>query len=95
MLYFPGPKRSYYLKTNASNYALGAVLYELNDKQEKEIITSASRTLKVPELTYFTTEKELLAIVWALRKFRTHLHGAEIINRIDHLVLTFFEICTL
>lgn len=56
---------------------MGAVLYQLNDKQEKEIITQASKTLKGPELIYFTTEKELLAIMWALQKFRTHLHGSE------------------
>ena len=71
ILYFPAPKKEYYLETDASNYALGAVLYKKNDKQEKEVITLASRTLKGPELSYFTTEKELLAIVWALQKFRT------------------------
>lgn len=48
MLYFPDPKKGYYLETDASNYALGAVLYQLKDKSEKEIITLASRTLKGP-----------------------------------------------
>ena len=62
-LYFPDPKKPYYLETDASNYALGAILYHKNNKQEKKIITLASRTLKGPEISYFTTEKELLAIV--------------------------------
>ena len=35
-LYFPDPKKPYYLETDASNYALGAILYQKNDKQEKE-----------------------------------------------------------
>ena len=92
-LYFPDPKKSYYLETDASNYALGAILYQKNQRQEKEIITLASRTLKGPELSYFTTEKELLAIVWALQKFRTYLQGAHIINRTDHMALTFLKTC--
>ena len=93
ILYFPDPKKEYYLETDASNYALGAVLYQKNDRQEKEVITLASRTLKGPELSYFTTEKELLAIVWALQKFRTYLQGARIINRTDHMALTFLRTC--
>ena len=92
ILYFPDAKKEYYLETDASNYELGAVLYQRNEKQEKEVITLASRTLKDPELSYFTTEKELLAIVWALQKFRTYLQGARIINRTD-MTLTFLKKC--
>ena len=47
-LYFPDPKRPYYLERDASNYALGAILYQKNQRKEKEIITLASRTLKGP-----------------------------------------------
>lgn len=95
MLYLPDRRKGYYLETDASNYALGAVPYQLNDKKEKKIITLASCTLKGPDLTYFPTGKELLAIVWALEKFRTNLHGAQIMNRTDHLALTFksMQIC--
>ena len=92
-LYFPDPKKPYYLETDASNYALGAVLYQKNNRQEKEITTLTSRTLKGPELSYFTTEKELLAIVWALQKFRTYLQGDHIINRTDQMALTFLRTC--
>ena len=92
-LYFLDPNKTYYLEMDASNYALGAILYQKNNKQEKEIITIASRTHKGPELSYFTTEKELLAIVWALQKFRAYLLGAHIVNRTDHMVLTFLKIC--
>ena len=35
-LYFSDPNRTYYLEdTDASNYALGAILYQKNEKQEK------------------------------------------------------------
>ena len=93
ILHFPDPKRAYYLETDASYYALDAILYQINDQKEKEIIILASRTLKGPELSYFTTEKELLVIVWALQKFRTYLQGAHIINRTDHMALTFLRTC--
>lgn len=56
MLYFPDPRKLYYLETDASNYALSAILYQLDDKSEKGIITLAIRTLKGPELAYFTSE---------------------------------------
>ena len=92
-LYYLDSKKPYYLETDASNYVLGAVLYQKNEKEEKEITTLASRTLKGPEIAYFTTEKELLAIVWTLQKLRTYLQGAKIINRTDHIALTFLKTC--
>ena len=49
-----------YLQTDASEYALGAVLYQINEKNEHEVLQFANRTLKGAELTYFTTGKELL-----------------------------------
>ena len=35
----------------------------------------------------------MLAIVWALQKFRTYLQGARIINGTDHMALTFLKTC--
>ena len=32
-LYFPDPRKAYCLETDASNYALGAILYQKNDEQ--------------------------------------------------------------
>lgn len=34
-----------------------------------------------------------MAIVWAQKKFRRYLHGFKIINRVDHLALTFLKTC--
>ena len=41
ILYCPNPKKPYCLETDASNYALGAVLYQKNEKQEKEIVSTS------------------------------------------------------
>ena len=54
ILYRPDLKKPYYLKTDANNYALGAILYQKNEKQEKEIITLANTTLTGTEKAYFT-----------------------------------------
>lgn len=67
LLHFPDPKKEFYLETDASDYALGAVLYQKNEQGQNEIISLASRNLKSAELTYFKTENELRASVWALK----------------------------
>ena len=54
-----------------------------------------SRTLKGAELAYYTTEKELLAVVWTLQKYCSYIMGGKIIIRIDHKTLTFFKKCKL
>lgn len=52
-----------------------------------------TRKLKGAEINCFTTEKELLPIVWALQKFRTYLAGAKIMNKTDHMATTFLKTC--
>jgi hypothetical protein len=54
---------------DASDYALGAVLDQSKDKKHYAI-SYASKTLTRPQLNYATTEKELLAVVFAIEMFR-------------------------
>ena len=94
MLHFPNSSQPYYLQTDASNYEIGAVLYQ-QDKESIKLIAWGSRTLRRSKLNYFTTEKELLALVWALQKYHSFLWGAVIIHRTDHMALTFSRSCKL
>ena len=52
------------------------MLSQLNDEGDEEVVIFISRTLKGAEIYYFTTEKEMLAVVWALHKLDTYLRGA-------------------
>ena len=66
------------LMCDASDYPIGAVLGQRIDKRP-HVIYYASKTLNDAQLNYSTTEKELLAVVFALEKFRSYLIGSKII----------------
>ena len=53
---------------DASDYAVGAVLGQRKDKKPY-VISYASKTLNSAQMNYTTTEKELLAVVFACEKF--------------------------
>ncbi|XP_060972217.1 uncharacterized protein LOC133038172 [Cannabis sativa] len=73
---------------DASDYAIGAVLGQRIDKIP-HVISYSSKTLNDAQLNYSTTEKELLAVVFALEKFRSYLLGSKIIVYSDHAALRY------
>ena len=76
------------LMCDASDYAIGAVL---GQKRENifQVIYYASRTLNDAQLNYATTEKELLAIVFAFDKFRPYLIGNKVVVHTDHSAIKY------
>ncbi|WVZ76132.1 hypothetical protein U9M48_024130 [Paspalum notatum var. saurae] len=73
---------------DARDYAVGAVLGQSKDRKH-HAISYASKTLTGPQLNYSTTEKELLAVVFAIEKFRSYLIGAKVIIYTDHAALKY------
>jgi hypothetical protein len=73
---------------DVSDYAVGAVLGQPKDKKHYAI-SYASKTVTGPQLNYTTKEKELLAVVFAIEKFRSYLVGAKVIVYIDHSTLKY------
>lgn len=89
ILIFPDFNKPFLLTTDASNYAIGAVLSQGEIGKDRPI-TYISRSLNQTEENYATNEKEMLAIVWALDNLRNYLYGAKKIKIItDHQPLTF------
>jgi hypothetical protein len=73
---------------DASDYAVGAVLGQIKDKKH-HAIAYASKTLTGPHLNYATTEKKLLAVIFAIDKFRSYLIGAKVIVYFGHAALKY------
>jgi len=81
----PDFNSKFILTTDASNVAVGGVL-----SQNGKPITFISKTLSATERTYATNEKELYAIVWALKTLRNYLYGVTNLEiHTDHQPLTF------
>ncbi|CAL2238604.1 unnamed protein product [Prunus armeniaca] len=76
------------LMCDASDYAVGAVLGQ-KVHNVPHAIYYASRTLNDAQLNYSTTEKELLAVIFALEKFRSYLIGTKVIVFSDHAALRY------
>ncbi|KAL6338313.1 hypothetical protein AAG906_018658 [Vitis piasezkii] len=73
---------------DASDFAIGAVLGQREDGKPY-VIYYASKTLNEAQRNYTTTKKELLAVVFALDKFRAYLVGSFIIVFTDHSTLKY------
>lgn len=83
ILQYPDFDKDFILTTDASNFAIGAVLSQGTIGSDKPI-AYASRTLNSSEINYSTIEKELLAIVWATKYFRPYLFGRKFKIVTDH-----------
>ena len=71
------------LMCDASDMEIGAILGQRKDKHVQPIYY-ASRTLSETQQNYTTTEKELLAVIFAFEKFRSYLILSKVIVYTDH-----------
>ena len=76
------------LMCDASDYTIGAVLGQRKDNK-LHLIYYASRTLSEAQLNYATTEKEMLAVIFAFDKFRSYLLGSKVVVYTDHASLKY------
>jgi hypothetical protein len=73
---------------DTSNYAVGAILGQRDDKK-LNVVFYASRSLDEDQKHLATTEKELLAIVFACDKFRPYIINSKVIVHTDHHALRY------
>jgi len=87
ILAYPDPNGgAFVLDCDASNFAVGCVLSQIQDGVER-VIAYFSHTLNRAQRNYCVTRRELLAIVLALRRFHHYLVGRPFLVRSDHAAL--------
>ena len=77
VLALPDSDKPFSVVCDASNYAIGCALMQTDADGRERVISYQSRLLKQAEANYPVHDKELLAIKYALVKFRVHLLGPE------------------
>ncbi len=75
VLLYPDFRKPFILHTDASGVSTGAVLAQMTDGGREGVVAYGSRLLNKSELKWATYDKELWAIVWAIRHFRPYLCG--------------------
>ena len=89
-LHFLLPGQPIFLHTDASDYGIGAYLFQLVNDVEQPI-AFLSRTLTKTERKWSTLEKEAYAIYFALTKWEHYLRDAKFTLRTDHKNLTYMN----
>ena len=95
VLAYPCEKGQWILDTDASAYANGAVLSQIQTNEDgaevERVISYASRKLKGAEQRYCTRRRELLAIVEFVKLFRPYLWDRHVLIRTDHASLRYIK----
>ena len=78
------PSKRVELSTDASPYDIGAVICHNDDEGRRLPIAYASRSLNNHERGYAQLDKEALAIMFGVQRFRTYLYGRKFLIRTDH-----------
>ncbi|GJU67424.1 reverse transcriptase domain-containing protein [Tanacetum coccineum] len=88
ILIAPNWDKPFEIMCDASDYAIGAVLGQRIEKHFRPI-HYASKTMTEAESNYTTTEKEMLAVVYAFEKFRSYLIMNKSVVYTDHSALKY------
>ena len=84
----PDWNNEFEIMCDASDYVMGAVLGQRIEKIFKPIYY-ASKTFNEAQENYSTTEKEMLAMVFACEKFRPHILGSHVVIHTDHAAIKY------
>ncbi|KAE9015227.1 hypothetical protein PR003_g13143 [Phytophthora rubi] len=74
---FPDDLKPFYVVCDASDFAIGCALMQFDDEGRERVVSYQSRQIKPAERNYPVHDKELLAMRYALIKFRVYLLGEQ------------------
>ena len=86
----PDMDKAFHVSTDASQHGVGAVLYQVVNR-EKKYVSFTSKALKKGQRNYSATKRELLAIVYALKRWEPFLAGTKFSVETDHKALSFLH----
>ncbi|OWZ11648.1 LOW QUALITY PROTEIN: polyprotein [Phytophthora megakarya] len=87
ILAHPDSSLPFHVKTDASDYAVGGYLFQLDVDGHERIIAYGGRKLNTAERMYSTREKELLAALHAMRTWKPYLIDKPFYIDTDHRTL--------
>ena len=92
---YPTPNGRWILDTDASHFAIGGVLSQMqsdeNGEEQEKVIAYGSKSLQGRQQRYCTRRRELLAIVHFVKAFRPYLYGKFVTIRTDHASLRYLK----
>ena len=84
----PDWNNEFEIMCDANDYAMGVVLGQKTNKMFRAIYY-ANKTFNEAQENYSTTEKEMLAMVFACENFRPYILGSHVIIHTDHTVIKY------
>ena len=90
-LIFPDHSKTFLLFTDAGDYAMGAILAQLDENGVDQPIAYYSKTFSSAKKNYSVTERLCLAVIWAVKHFRPYVHGVHFKVITDHASLRWLQ----
>ena len=91
VLSLPNPDKPFFISTDASDTAIGAILEQEDDQKRRHPVAYESRKLKDAEQKYPVHERELLAIIHSLQVWRVYVYGNHVTIYTDHQPLKWIQ----
>jgi hypothetical protein len=91
VLAIANPNKDYIVHSDASNVAMGAGLMQEDEHGNLRAIAYASKAFNSAQRNYDTTDREALAMVWALEHFNTYCEGHKYTLITDHQALSYLK----
>ena len=84
------PNKAFHISTDTLQHGVGAVLYQVVNREKKYVLFT-SKVLKKGQRNYSAMKRELLAIVYALKRWEPFLAGTKFSVETDHKALSFLH----